>query len=89
LTFTRGANVGKPRLIDGYAPTFEGETIELPVQNGEPLAAEIDAFVQTVRTGNRPVVDAEDGWWAVVVADALIRAARSGVFVDLAWAPAT
>ena len=64
LTFTR-AGAGAPRLIAGYAPTFSGDVAELPVANAEPLAAELDAFLKVVREGGRPVVDVEDGLWAV------------------------
>ena len=76
LTFTRATDMTNPRLIGGYAPTFEGEVVELPVANGEPLAAELDAFLDVVRDGGRPVVDAEDGRWAVVLADALLEPPR-------------
>lgn len=83
LTFTKGADVEHPRFIAGYAPTFEGDVAELPVATAEPLAAELEAFVRTVRTGARPVVDAEDGLWAVAIANALLAAAADGRPVDL------
>lgn len=84
LTFTRGADVATPTLIGGYAPTFVGETTELPVSNGEPLEAELESFIGVVAQGSHPEVDAEDGRWAVVLADALIRAAREGRTIELA-----
>jgi predicted dehydrogenase len=83
LTFTRATDTTNPRLIKGYAPTFEGEVAELPVASAEPLAAEIDAFLRVVRTGGRPVVDAEDGLWAVAVATSLLTAASEGTAIDL------
>jgi predicted dehydrogenase len=83
LTFTRSTDTTNPRLIGGYAPTFEGESVDLPLESGEPLAAELDAFLAVVRDGGRPVVDAEDGRWAVVVADALLRAAHEHRTVEL------
>jgi UDP-N-acetylglucosamine 3-dehydrogenase len=83
LTFTRSTDTTNPRLISGYAPTFEGESVDLPVASGEPLAAELDAFLGVVRNGGRPVVNAEDGRWAVVLADALLRAAREQRTIDL------
>jgi predicted dehydrogenase len=83
LTFTRATDTTNPRLIGGYAPTFEGEVIELPVASAEPLASEIDAFLGIVRTGGRPVVDAEDGLWAVAIATSLLSAATDGRSVDL------
>jgi predicted dehydrogenase len=83
LTFTKATDTTNPRLIQGYAPTFEGEIAELPVESAEPLAAELDAFLRVVRTGGRPVVDAEDGLWAVAVATSLLSAAADGTAVDL------
>ena len=83
LTFTKATDTTNPRLIGGYAPTFEGEVAELPVVSMEPLAAELDAFVGIVRNGGRPVVDAEDGLWAVAVATSLLASASSGNAVDL------
>jgi UDP-N-acetylglucosamine 3-dehydrogenase len=84
LTFTRATDTTNPRLIGGYAPTFEGEVVDLPVHQAEPLAAELDAFLRLVREGGRPVVTGEDGLWAVAVAEALLTAARDGESRDLA-----
>ena len=83
LTFTRASDTTNPRLIGGYAPTFEGDVAELPVVAAEPLAAEIDAFLRVVREGGRPIVDAEDGLWAVAIATSLLTAAATGRAVDL------
>jgi UDP-N-acetylglucosamine 3-dehydrogenase len=83
LTFTRATDTTNPRLIGGYAPTYEGEVAELPVASAEPLALELDAFLRVVRTGGRPVVDAEDGLWAVAIATSLLSAAADGAAVDL------
>lgn len=83
LTFTRATDTTNPRLIGGYAPTFEGEVAELPVPTGEPLALEHDAFLRIVREGGRPEVDAEDGLWAVGIANALIDSAARREFVGL------
>ena len=83
LTFTRATDTTNPRLIGGYAPTFEGDLIELPVASTEPLAGEIDAFLSVVRHGGRPVVDAEDGLWAVAIATSLLTAAADGRAIDL------
>ncbi len=83
LTFTRATDTTNPRLIGGYAPTFEGEVAELPVPTGEPLALEHDAFLRVVREGGRPEVDAEDGLWAVGIATALLGAAARREVVTL------
>ena len=83
LTFTRATDTTNPRLIGGYAPTFEGEVAELPVPTGEPLALEFEAFLDVVRTGSRPEIDVEDGCWAVAVARALLESAADRRIVSL------
>jgi predicted dehydrogenase len=83
LTFTRTAPTDDPRLIRGFAPTFDGELVEIAVEAFEPLVAEIDAFLRVVRTGERPMVDADDGLWAVAVAEALLASAISHAAVSL------
>ena len=83
LTFTRATDTTNPRLIGGYAPTFEGDVTELPVPTGEPLALEHDAFLRVVREGGRPEVDAEDGLWAVGIAIALLESAARREVVAL------
>jgi UDP-N-acetylglucosamine 3-dehydrogenase len=76
LTFTR-SDLAHPELIAGYAPTFTGDVIEIEVEVHEPLQAQLDAFVTTIRTGERPYVDGEDGAWAVRIATAMLEAASS------------
>src|SRR5947207_10009617 len=83
LTFTKAPDVENPRLLGGFAPTLEGDVAELPVRNAEPLAAELEAFLSVVRSGGRPVVNAEDGLWAVAVANALLQSAAERQPIDL------
>jgi predicted dehydrogenase len=83
LTFTAMREAGPPSLLGGFAPTFEGEPEEIPVRTHEPLAAELDAFIAVVRHGGRPVIDARDGQWAVMIADGLIRSSELRCPVEL------
>jgi predicted dehydrogenase len=83
LTFT-SADVGSPTIIDGYATTFEGNVVVIEVASREPLAAELDAFLAVARGGGRPVVNGEDGLWALAIAAGLLRAAAEARPVDLA-----
>ena len=82
LTFT-SADVGSPTIIDGYATTFEGNVVGVDVVNREPLAAELDAFLAVARDGGRPIVDGEDGLWALAIASGLLQAAAEARPVDL------
>jgi UDP-N-acetylglucosamine 3-dehydrogenase len=86
LTFTR-SNVEHPQMIGGYATTFTGDVAEIPVANVEPLRDELDEFVRVLRTGERPYVDAEDGLWAVAIANALLTAAAERRTIDLSDLP--
>ena len=72
-----------PTLISGFAPTFEGDMTELPVTKNEPLAAELEAFLSVVRSGGRPIVDVEDGLWAVAIANALLESAATRTPINL------
>jgi predicted dehydrogenase len=83
LTFARPTDTANPRLIGGYAPTFESSIVELHVATGEPLVAELEAFMRVVRDGGRPIVDAAGGHWAVVLADALLTSSREHRTVEL------
>jgi predicted dehydrogenase len=82
LTFTR-SDTSRPRLIHGYASTFEGDVAVIEVDAVEPLAAELRDFIDAVRVGRRPTVSVEDGVWAVAIANALLEASRSGAPVAL------
>jgi UDP-N-acetylglucosamine 3-dehydrogenase len=86
LTFTR-SNVERPQMIAGYATTFTGDVAEIPVVSIEPLRAQLDEFVRVLRTGDRPYVDAEDGLWAVALANALLTAASEQRPIDLSDLP--
>jgi len=46
---------------------------ELPIDDVEPLRAELDAFVDAVTNGSKPVVTAEDGLHAVEVATRIVQ----------------
>ena len=74
LTFTR-ANLATQRTIFGFASTFSGESVEIPVEKHEPLARQFASFVSSVRNKTRPTIDAEDGAWAVIGAAALLESA--------------
>jgi UDP-N-acetylglucosamine 3-dehydrogenase len=82
LTFT-SADVGSPTIIDGYATSFDGNVVVIEVASREPLAAELDAFLAVARGGGRPVVDGEDGLWALAIASGLLQAAAEARPMDL------
>jgi len=77
LTFTRGAADLSPTYLDGYAPTFAGETVALPVTPAEPLRRELDAFFDSIRTGSPAAIPGSDGLWAVALANLLLESAAA------------
>ena len=83
LTFTRHPDLASPTFIKGYAPTFSGDVLDIEVASSEPLAAELDAFLAVARGGVAPMVDVEDGLWAVAIAGALLEAAANRAPVEL------
>jgi len=82
LTFT-SSNIERPELIGGYATTFSGNVAKIEVEMVEPLRAQLDEFVRILRGGARPQVDAEDGLWAVRLANALLMAATEHRPIDV------
>ncbi|MGC8634404.1 MAG: Gfo/Idh/MocA family oxidoreductase [Candidatus Limnocylindrales bacterium] len=77
LTFTRGTAELSPTYLDGYAPTFAGETVSLPVVPAEPLRRELDAFFKSIRTGRPAAIPGSDGLWAVALANLLLESAAA------------
>jgi predicted dehydrogenase len=49
----------------------------LAVEPGEPLKLQAEDFVDAIRSGRRPLVDAEDGFAAVRTADRIVAAGRA------------
>lgn len=78
LTFTRGAAELAPTYLDGYAPTFMGETVGLPVTPAEPLRRELDAFFSAVRSGGPAAITGEEGLWALALANLLLTSSAEG-----------
>ena len=65
LTFTRGARELAPTYLDGYAPTFAGETAASRWKPAEPLRRELDAFFERgARPAARAAISGADGLWA-------------------------
>ena len=83
LTFTRSTDTTNPRLISGYAPTFEGESMDLPVARGSRWPPNWTRSWRSCATAVDRSSNAEDGRWAVVLADALLRAAREQRTIEL------
>lgn len=84
LTFTRRAADLSPTYLDGYAPTFIGQAVHLPVRPAEPLRLELDAFFAAVRAGGPSPLPGADGLWAVALAEMLLVSAAEHRPVEVA-----
>lgn len=67
-----------PDYVGGYAPTYGGSPVDLSVERAEPLARELDAFFDAVRSGGPSPVTALDGLWALALAEALLASSAAG-----------
>ena len=74
---------------EGRLPVAQkAEQVAVPVPAGEPLRAELEHFVDCVKTGARPRTDAVEGLAVLRVLDAAQRALESGSRIPLGPAAA-
>ncbi len=59
------------------------ETKQLPVEYGNPLARQLDHFVDVVRGRAAPRVSARDGYLNMLVVDAIMRSIAGGKVIDV------
>jgi UDP-N-acetylglucosamine 3-dehydrogenase len=62
-----------------------GRMIRYPINRREPLRAELEAFVASVRDDLPVPVSAEDGLLALELALALVRSGQTGLVVEMRW----
>jgi predicted dehydrogenase len=65
---------GETHDLSGLNPDGLVEMEELAIDDVEPLRAELDAFIESVTTGQRPHVNADDGLAAVETATRIVQA---------------
>ncbi|MCC6680389.1 MAG: Gfo/Idh/MocA family oxidoreductase [Phycisphaeraceae bacterium] len=64
--------------------SIENLTMDLPPAEQDPLTAELGSFLDAVRTGAAPLVDAEAGYFAVAAAERVVEAIRDHEWKGLA-----
>ncbi len=62
----------------------EGRVVKLAIVRREPLAAELEAFISSVREGRSPPVSGRAGLRALALAELLLASAADGRVVDVA-----
>jgi len=71
-------------VVDGgEIKAKEGAMHQLEFPPEEPLRAELAAFVDSIETRQRPLVDGTDGMEAVRVVEAALESARTGKWIDI------
>ena len=77
LTFTRATDTDQPAADRRLCPDVRGRGRRAARRDRASRSPPSStAFLRVVRDGGRPVVDAEDGRWAVVLAHALLDRGR-------------
>jgi predicted dehydrogenase len=69
---------GAWRLLDSLRGVSEGNMTRFAIHRKEPLRAEIEAFVEAVRTGAPAPIPLSDGIMALHLAEATLESARRG-----------
>jgi UDP-N-acetylglucosamine 3-dehydrogenase len=65
--------------LSGFRGAWEGEMVKLHFDKKEPLRAELESFVATVRDDTEPLVSGEDGLAIISLSMTLIESGRTGV----------
>lgn len=67
----------------GEIKAMEGAVHQLEFPPEEPLRAELAAFLDSIETRKRPLVDGADGAEAVRIVEAAMESARTGKWIDI------
>ena len=63
----------------------EGEALGIPIDFGEPLTAELKAFMNSIRDRSQPLADGQAGYEALKIVEACYESSQSGKRVVLDW----
>jgi predicted dehydrogenase len=82
LTLYENSSSGGAAEVLAVMGVVEGRAIRFPIQRVEPLRAEIESFVASVRSGGKPVVDGDEGVRALHLAHLIARSGREQTVLD-------
>ena len=74
---------GKLDYSAGPFTVIEGKMQKIDIRKKEPLLAELESFVDCVRTGSKPAVSGADGMHAINIATKLIQSASQGEVIKV------
>lgn len=69
----------------GKCVAVEGESRDVSVESGEPLALELKAFLGSMEDRSRPVADGEAGYEALKVVEACYESSQKGKRIEINW----
>jgi len=64
---------------------LEGEVSEIPLESGEPLRLELEAFLNSMRNQTRPLADGEAGYQALKIVEACYESSQKGRRIEINW----
>lgn len=77
------ANDGRYSYSDILMGVGEGDITQVRIQKKEPLKAELESWIQSVRGGKEPIVSGDDGLKALVLAQKLIESTEKKQVISL------
>ena len=69
----------------GKCVALEGEARSLSVVTDEPLAAELKAFLDSIRSRSRPLADGQAGYEALKIVEVCYESSRTGKRLEIEW----
>lgn len=69
----------------GKCVALEGEARGMPVETEEPLATELKAFLDSIRSRSRPLADGQAGYEALKIVEVCYESSRSGKRLEIEW----
>lgn len=64
---------------------IEGECLEIPIGSEEPLAVELKAFLESIKTRKKPLADGQAGYEALKVVEACYQSSQEGKRIEIKW----
>jgi UDP-N-acetylglucosamine 3-dehydrogenase len=69
----------------GRYVALEGEVSEIPLDSGEPLRLELEAFLHSMQNRSKPLADGQAGYEALRVVEACYKSSEKGRRMEIDW----
>ena len=64
---------------------LEGKVSNIPIDSGEPLRLELEAFLDSIRDRRKPLADGEVGYQSLKIVEACYESSRTGRRIEIDW----